>query len=76
MRKLKGTADEHERRLNALYADCFSVEQAVDHFIYLTSKQRTKRTTEANIRQQAINHQLGTLLRKFDPIAFHTSRND
>jgi len=74
--KTKRTAAEHERHLNALYADCFSEEQAVEQFIYLTSKQRNKRTTEANIRQQHTNHQLGTLLRKFDPIAFYTSIND
>ena len=74
--KNKRTPAQHERHLNAIYADAFSEEQAVDQFIYLTSKQRKKRTTEANIRQQFRNHQLGTLLRKFDPIAFNTSIND
>lgn len=75
MRKQK-TPAEHERHLNELYADIYSEEEAVDQFIYLTSKDRKPRTTEANIRQQFNNHQLGTLLRKFDPIAFHTSINN
>ena len=72
----KRTPKEHERHLNALYTDSFSESQAVEQFIYLTSKNRSQRTTEANIRNHHANHQLGTLLRKFDPIAFYTSIND
>jgi hypothetical protein len=72
----KRTAAQHERHLNALYFDAYSQDQAVDQFIYLTSKNRTPRTTEANIRKQHAYRQLGTMLRKFDPIAFYTSLND
>jgi hypothetical protein len=62
-----------ERHLNQLYADIFSQEQAVEHFIYLTNKSRGNYTTEANIRKHHTNHTLGTLLRKYDPIAFNTA---
>ena len=65
------TLSQKEKHLNKLYKDVYSEEQAVDNFIYLTSKQRNKRTTEANIRNCAVNGTLGTLLRKFDPIAFN-----
>lgn len=66
------TAKAKENHLNALYTDCFSEEQAVDNFIYLTSKGRTGgRTTENNIRTCHRNRTLGSLLRRLDPIAFN-----
>lgn len=68
----KMTPKQKEKHLNALYFDCFSEEQAVDNFIYLTTKGRIGgRTTEANIRKQYNNRQLGTLLKRLDPIAFN-----
>lgn len=71
--KKNETLAQKERRLNELYSDTYSEEQAVDALIYLTSKARGKRTTEANIRQQFRNKQLGTLLRRYDPISFNCS---
>jgi len=65
------TLKQKEAHLNALYKDAFSEDQAVDNFIYLTNKSRGKHTTEANIRNCAVNGTLGTLLRKLDPIAFN-----
>lgn len=70
---MKKTLKKHEYHLNQLYADIYSEEQAVEHFIYLTSNQRKLKTTEANIRKHYVNHELGSLLRKFDPIAFNLS---
>ena len=68
---------EFEKYLNALYADCYSEEQAVDLFKYLTSKNRKNcRTTIKNIRSAHNNHTLGTLLRKYDSNAFEVSFND
>jgi hypothetical protein len=67
------TTKQRERRLNELYFDCFSEEQAVDNFIYLTNKSRHGGTTTvANIRKQHQLRQLGTLLKRLDPTAFYT----
>ena len=64
---------KREKRLNQIYFDCFSEEQAVDHFIYLTTKGRIGgSTTVSNIRKQYRNRQLGTLLKRLDPTAFYT----
>lgn len=65
------TAQQKEKHLNEMYSDIFSEGQAIDSFIYLTVKSRGKHTTEANIRNAHANRMLGTLLRKFDPIAFN-----
>lgn len=64
------TKKEKEQALNEFFTDCFSEEQAVDHFIYLTSKHRSPRTTEAYIRKCHTDHTLGSLLRRLDPSAF------
>lgn len=67
------TLKDKERHLNELYFDCFSEEQAVDHFIYLTTKGRQGgSTTENHIRNAYRRRELGTLLRRLDPIAFNT----
>ena len=66
-----------ERHLNAQYSDIFGLSQAIDNFIYLTVKGRAGgNTTESNIHEAYNNHALGTLLRKYDPIAFNTGFND
>lgn len=64
------TKSQKESRLNYLFSDCYSEEQAVENFIYLTSKQRKQRTTERHIRNCHNNRMLGSLLRKMDSIAF------
>lgn len=65
-----------EKKLNELYADAYSESQAIEQFIYLTNKSRGKHTTEKTIRNAYNNHELGTLLRKYDPTAFYSSRTD
>lgn len=65
------TAAAKEKYLNALYFDAYSEEQAVENFIYLTNKSRGKHTTERNIRNAHQRRELGTLLRRLDPIAFN-----
>ena len=67
------TPKQKEKRLNENYADYLSEESAVDQFIYLTNKNRKKRTTEKHIRHCHNNHTLGSLLRRLDPIAFNCS---
>lgn len=71
MSKFK-TEKDKEKHLNALYFDCYSEEQAVDQFIYLTTKGRIGgSTTVNNIRNAYRNRELGTLLRRLDPTAFN-----
>jgi len=66
---------QKEIRLNELYADSFSEEEAVDAFIYLTNKERGKgnTTTVKHIRSCHCNHQLGSLLKRLDPITYNLS---
>lgn len=59
-----------EKHLNELYFDSLSEQQAVDNLIYLTVKSRGKYTTESNIRNAYHRRELGSLLRRLDPIAF------
>ncbi len=62
-----------EKHLNELYFDSFSEEQAVDNFIYLTTKGRSGgNTTEAHLRKCYNNRELGSLLRRLDPTAFYS----
>lgn len=70
------TDKEQERYLNELYFDIYSEGQAIDNFIYLTNKSRGAHTTEAHIRKCYNRRELGSLLRRLDPIAFQTSKND
>lgn len=63
-----------EKRLNNLYFDCYTEEQAVEKFIYLTNERRGNHTTEKNIRQQYRMRKLGTLLRRLDPVAFNCEK--
>lgn len=70
------TPAQHEQYLNELYADNYSESQAMDSFVYLANKSRGKHTTEAAIRNAYHNHTLGTLLRKYDPVAFNVSKSD
>lgn len=66
------TLKAKEAHLNALYNDCYSEEQAVDNFIYLTTKGRQGgSTTENNIRNAYRRRELGTLLKRLDPVAFN-----
>lgn len=66
-----------EKHLNEMYASCYSEEEAVEAFAYLTNAKRTGgRTTEKNIRNCYTNHTLGTLLRRYDSIAFECAKSD
>lgn len=71
------TDKEAERRLNELYAEIYTEDDAVDNFIYLTVKDRIGgSTTEGHIRNCWQRRELGSLLRRLDPVAFHCAKND
>ena len=65
------SAKQKEQHLNALYTDIYTEQDAVDNFIYLTNKKRGRATTERNIRNAHQRRELGSLLRRLDPIAFN-----
>lgn len=70
------TSKAHEAYLNGLYADVYSIEDAAEQFAYMANPSRGKHTTIAAIRSAAANSRLGTLLRKYDIIAFNVSKSD
>lgn len=73
---MKQTKKHYEEYLNQLYSDIYSESAAEDNFIYLTNKNRGKVTNVKAITDAHANHMLGSLLRKFDPIAFNTGYSD
>ena len=68
---------EFETYLNNLYEDTISdVTTALEKFDYLTAPNRKNRTTKSVIIGHYQNEQLGSLLKKYDPIAFNTMLNE
>jgi hypothetical protein len=65
-----------EQVLNQQYADHLDGESAVEQYAYLTNKKRGNHTTEDDIRFHADNGIFGTLLKKYDPVAYNTAVNE
>lgn len=73
---MKNVSDSKlEQRLNELYAE-LTYDQAIDQFIYLTNKDRVQHCGIKSIGTAYHSNKLGSLLRKYDPIAFYSSRSD
>lgn len=72
---MKKTKKAYETHLNASYADAYSLSEAIENFCYMTNKSRGKATTIKAIQTAHNNHELGTLLRKYDSIAFYAGFN-
>lgn len=68
---MKKTKKVYEAHLNAAYADAYSLYEAIDNFEYMCNRSRSRATTTNAIHVAHTNHTLGTLLRKYDPIAFN-----
>lgn len=66
---------EFEAYLNALYAEQ-DPERLFEEMIYLTSEQRKFRCTESTLRSAIYGGTMGTLLRKYDSIAFEVQFNE
>jgi hypothetical protein len=69
---MKRTPKNYEAHLNELYSDIYSAEEAADHFAYLNS---------GKIKRETIiiahgNYELGTLMRKHDPIGFNAGHSE
>lgn len=68
---------KHEAKLNELYADTIpDYVTAFDKFDYMTNKSRGKYTTRNNIIKHYNAGTLGTLLKKYDPVAYNVSKRD
>lgn len=66
-----------EKHLNESYASCYGEEESYNAFEYMTVKGRDGgSTSEKNIRHHYHNQMLGTLLRKYDRIAFECVKSD
>ena len=70
--RTKSTFNLFEDYLNELYSDTYSEQEAIDNFCYM----REGKIWESLIRKHFTNHELGNLLRKYDPIAFNTMFNE
>lgn len=68
--KKKETKNDKEQRLNELFADIYSEQEAYDSFKYLTNENRTKYTTKGGLWGAIQNHMLGSLLRRIAPSEF------
>ncbi len=68
----------HEKYLSDIYLDEYSIDDAMDRLIYLTSPNRGKDNyiTEKSLKRSILGGRAGTVLRRYDPIAFYTSKND
>lgn len=69
MQKIE-TATEKEIRLNEQLNDMYSESQAIDQFIYLTVVRIGGRTTMTGLRNYYRTRRLGTMLKKFDSLAY------
>lgn len=66
-----------EKYLNEFYSNNYSEEKAVDLLQYIAVKGRSGgNTTIKNIRNAYNNYTLGTLVRKYDKIAFECIKSD
>lgn len=64
---MKKSKSRYEQYLNALYSSCCSIEEAIENFCYL-NKGAVRKTT---LKMAYLNRRIGTLIRKYDPIAFN-----
>lgn len=68
---------KHETKLNALYQDTIpDYVTAFEKFDYMTVRSRGKHTTRNNIIKHYNAGTLGTLLKRYDPMAFNVSKQD
>lgn len=70
--RTKSSFNLFEDHLNQIYSDTYSEQEAVDHFSYM----RGGKIWKSLIIKHVNDHELGALLRKYDPIAFNTLFNE
>lgn len=65
-----------EERLNRMYSEEYSWEQAKDALIYLTNPSRGKHTSEYKLLMAYKKGTLGSMLKRLDSVAFYCAKND
>ncbi len=73
---LKITRKDYEKHLNEMLKDCFSFSQALHEYIYLASQNTKPRTSKSHLKQTIVNGELGSLIRRVDPIRFNVGFNE
>jgi len=64
------TSKQKETNINAMLKEAHSDEELFNKFIYLTSKRRSARVSENELRKTIKKGKLGDLLKRLDPIAW------
>lgn len=64
-----------ERRLNDQLSDIYTADEAIEKFLYLTNPKRGEYITERELREHYENRELGTLLKRLDPIAYNMAED-
>lgn len=59
--------NNYEQYLNALYSSCCTIEEAIENFCYL----KQGRITSRSLKIAYMNRRIGSLIRKYDSIAFN-----
>lgn len=66
------TKSKTEKSLNDYFDETFEYNELIEKFIYLTNKQRGDAISLKRLKNYILSKEVGTMLRKYDPIAFNT----
>jgi hypothetical protein len=67
---------DYENILNHNYGDMYTDEETEQQLIYLTNPSRGHHISINALRKAIKEGRAGTILKKYDPIAFHVGKND
>lgn len=70
MNKRKRTKGRYEELLNEFITDNYSLEEAVENYMYLTAKEN-KPNDKSKITKRYYNKTIGTYIRRKDPMLFN-----
>ena len=70
------TMARYEAKLNDTLSSVYNEEEAFEQYEYLCNARRRYRCTEMTLRKYIRDNQLGTLIRRLDPIQFNVMYNE
>lgn len=73
---MKYTKRDHEQYLNHIYQDSFLEDVVLSNFIYLTNSNRNYPIRLQTLENHIARGTVGTMMRRYDLIAFETSYKD
>lgn len=71
MNKRKRTKRRYEELLNKFITDNYSLEEAIENYMYLIAKEN-KPNDKSKITKRYYNKTIGTYIRRKDPTLFNT----